>query len=70
MRKPHYNYSLQFVPCVHQSFLIFVSSELMSAKYEECNINKLWNKKEKRKNNHIYSIKITTKQKLPHVLSY
>ena len=29
----NHNYPLKFVPCVHLSFLIFVPSELMSAKY-------------------------------------
>ena len=33
MQELHYNYSFKFVSCVHLSFLIFVSSELMSAKY-------------------------------------
>ena len=41
MREPHYSYSLKFVLCVNQSFLIFVSSELMSVKYYESNINEL-----------------------------
>ena len=52
--------------CVHLSFLIVLSSELMSAKYYESNINELWNKKIKKKkqsnilnkNHHI--TKITT----------
>ena len=38
---PHHNYPLKFVPCVHLSFLIFVLSELISAKYKESNINEL-----------------------------
>ena len=50
--------------CVHLSFLIVLSSELMSAKYYESNINELWNKKIKKKkqsnilnkNNHITKI--------------
>ena len=30
----HYNYPLKHVLCVYLGFLIFVSSELMSAKYK------------------------------------
>ena len=40
MWRLHHNYSLKYVPRVYLSFLIFVSSELMSAKYLESNINK------------------------------
>jgi len=38
---PHHNYPLKFVSCIHSSFVIFKSNELMSAKYEESNINEL-----------------------------
>ena len=41
----HHNYPFKFMPCVYFSFLIFVSNELMSAKYEESNINELKKKK-------------------------
>ena len=37
----HHHYPLKHVSCVYLSFLIFVSSELISAKYYESNINEL-----------------------------
>ena len=37
----HHNYPLKHMLCVYLSFLIFVSSELMSIKYEESNIKEL-----------------------------
>ena len=37
----HHNSPLKHVPCVYLSFLIFVSSELIRAKYEEFNIKEL-----------------------------
>ena len=52
----HHNYPLKHVPCVYLGFLIFVSSELMSAKYKDLILT---NYKIKKKN-YIYSIKITT----------
>ena len=62
----HHNYPLKFMPCVHFSFLIFVSNELINAKYEKSNINEL---KKKKKTNHVYSIKIITQQRSLHFLS-
>ena len=38
---PHHNYPLKFASYAYLSFLIFVLSELITAKYYESNINKL-----------------------------
>ena len=52
---------------IHLSFLIFVPSELMSAKSKNLI---LMNNNNNNKNNRIYLIKITAQQRSPYVQSY